>query len=110
MSSTERIGVLHMPSIALGPGAAREAGHHLKALGVSRAFVVTDRFLADSGLIDPVVEAVRAAGFETVEFAPFRSGALNVLAGLVPDSGALPAEHAPDRALGAGVSFPAEVA
>ncbi|MFM9124993.1 MAG: hypothetical protein ACKOSO_07545 [Actinomycetota bacterium] len=56
MSGTERIGVLHMPSIALGPGAAREAGHHLAALGVRRAFVVTDRFLADSGLIDPVVE------------------------------------------------------
>jgi len=64
--STERIGVLHMPSIALGPGAAREAGHHLAALGVSRAFVVTDRFLADSGLVDPVVEAVRAAGVEPV--------------------------------------------
>jgi hypothetical protein len=29
------------------------------------------------------MDAVRAAGFDTVEFAPFRSGALNVLAGII---------------------------
>ncbi len=52
--TTERISVLHMPSIALGPGAALEAGHHLKALGVTRALLVTDRFLLDSGLVDPI--------------------------------------------------------
>ena len=60
--STERISVLHMPSIALGPGSSREAGHHLKLLGVEHALVVTDRFLLDSGLIDPVVQAVEADG------------------------------------------------
>ena len=60
--STERISVLHMPSIALGPGSSREAGHHLRLLGVGHALVVTDRFLLDSGLIAPVVEAVEADG------------------------------------------------
>ena len=63
--STERISVLHMPSIALGPGSSREAGHHLKLLGVEHALVVTDRFLLDSGLIDPVVQAVEADGVVT---------------------------------------------
>ena len=60
--STERISVLHMPSIALGPGSSREAGYHLKLLGVGHALVVTDRFLLDSGLIDPIVQAVEADG------------------------------------------------
>ena len=57
-----------------------------------------------------VTEAVCAAGFETVEFAPFRSGALNVLAGLIADAAASPADRALEQARGAGVSFSAEVA
>jgi hydroxyacid-oxoacid transhydrogenase len=64
--STERISVLHMPSIALGPGAALEAGHHLQALGVTRALLVTDRFLLDSGLVAPIEAAVRDAGLDVV--------------------------------------------
>jgi alcohol dehydrogenase class IV len=67
--STERISVLHMPSIALGPGAALEAGHHLKALGVTRAFLVTDAFLLQSGLVAPIEAAVRADGLDVVTYA-----------------------------------------
>lgn len=67
--STERISVLHVPSIALGPGAALEAGHHLKALGVTRAFLVTDAFLLQSGMIDPIEAAVRADGLDVVVYA-----------------------------------------
>ena len=67
--STERISVLHMPSIALGPGSSLEAGHHLKLLGVQRAFLVTDRFLLESGLIAPIEAAVRADGIDVVTYA-----------------------------------------
>ena len=52
--SHERISVLHMPSIALGPGASLEAGDHLQALGVTRVFLVTDAFLLNSGLVAPI--------------------------------------------------------
>ena len=67
--STERISVLHMPSIALGPGASLEAGHHLQALGVTRVFLVTDEFLQRSGLIAPIEAAVRADGLDVVVYA-----------------------------------------
>ncbi|MBJ7334463.1 MAG: iron-containing alcohol dehydrogenase, partial [Thermoleophilia bacterium] len=67
--STERISVLHMPSIALGPGASLEAGHHLQALGVTRVFLVTDEFLQHSGLIAPIEAAVRADGLDVVVYA-----------------------------------------
>ncbi|MFM8567552.1 MAG: ATP-dependent sacrificial sulfur transferase LarE [Gemmatimonadota bacterium] len=48
--------------------------------------------------------AVHAAGFSTVEFAPFRSGALNVLAGVVGGEGVPPAPTVPS-----GAPIPAEV-
>ena len=64
--STERISVLHVPSIALGPGAALEAGHHLKLLGATRIFLVTDAFLLQSGMVAPIEAAVRADGLDVV--------------------------------------------
>ena len=67
--STEQISVLHMPSIALGPGAALEAGYHLTALGVTRVFLVTDAFLLQSGLVTPIEAAVRADGLDVVVYA-----------------------------------------
>lgn len=66
MSDRETVSVLFMPAIALGAGAALEAGHHLRQHAVTRALLVTDRFLADSGIVDPIAEAVRADGIEVV--------------------------------------------
>ena len=66
MSERETVSVLFMPAIALGAGAALEAGHHLRQLGVSRALLVTDRFLQDSGIVDPIAAAVRSDGIEVV--------------------------------------------
>lgn len=51
-----------------------------------------------------VMAAVHAAGFSTVEFAPFRSGALNVLAGVVSGEGVPPALTVPS-----GAPIPTEV-
>jgi hydroxyacid-oxoacid transhydrogenase len=49
------------PRIAFGPGAAQELGAHLSALGVTRPFVVCDRFVAEHELtaaLDAVVVTV----------------------------------------------------
>ena len=50
-------------------GRALETGWHLRRAGVTRALVVTDPHLAAIGLIDPVVEAIRAAGVDAEVFA-----------------------------------------
>src|SRR5262245_43987555 len=58
-----------MPPVLLGAGAARETGHHLTRLGVTRALVVTDEVLARLGVPDPVVAAIREAGVEAEVYA-----------------------------------------
>lgn len=63
---TETICTLVMPGLAFGSGASREVGWRAAGLGVSRALVVTDAFLAERGLHDSVVEACRQAGLEAV--------------------------------------------
>ncbi len=55
--------------LVFGPGCSLETGWHLRRAGVTRALVVTDPHLASIGLIDPVVEAIRAAGVEAEVFA-----------------------------------------
>ena len=54
--------------IKFGPGVTREVGHDMARLGARRVMVVTDPWLAGSGLVAPVLEALRAAGIEAVLF------------------------------------------
>lgn len=54
------------PRIAFGPGAAAEAGEQLASLGVTRAFVVCDRFAVDSGLADELTASLAPAGVDAV--------------------------------------------
>jgi hydroxyacid-oxoacid transhydrogenase len=58
----ETVAVLAVPKLAFGSGASTEAGAHLRALNVTRALLVTDAFLAQIGLHEPVLESIRAAG------------------------------------------------
>lgn len=51
-----------------GRGAALDAGWELARLGVRRAFVVLDPTLATLGTATPVLDAIHAAGIETVLF------------------------------------------
>ena len=52
------------PRIAFGPGAAAEAGEHIAALGATRAFVVCDRFVADSGFVEELTRTLAHAGVD----------------------------------------------
>ena len=63
---TEAICTLAMPGLAYGPGASREAGSRAAALGVSRALLVTDAFLAEQGLHEPVAASCREEGIDVV--------------------------------------------
>jgi hydroxyacid-oxoacid transhydrogenase len=69
VSANESIFTVAGTPLVFGPGAALETGWHLRRAGVTRALVVTDPQLAAIGLIDPVVEAIRAAGVEAEVFA-----------------------------------------
>lgn len=53
-------------TIHVGIDAAREAGNEAKLLGARRALLITDKVLASSGTIDPVVESLREVGIESV--------------------------------------------
>ena len=53
-------------SVVFGPGASSETGEHLRQLGVTRAFVVCDRFVTESGLGERFQESLRGAGVEPV--------------------------------------------
>ena len=55
-----------VPRIVFGAGASTETGDHLRTLGVTRAFVVCDRFVVDSGAGAKLADALRAAGIESV--------------------------------------------
>lgn len=63
------------PRILVEDGGARRLGEELKALGARHALVVTDAFLARSGLLDEALAGVTAAGvglsvFDRVEADP----------------------------------------
>ncbi len=61
--------VFRVPStIHFGVGAVSEAGGEAKRLGAQRALLITDKVLASTGTIDPVIESLKAAGVETIVF------------------------------------------
>ncbi len=55
-------------TIHFGVGAVSEAGGEAKHLGAKRALLITDKVLASTGTIDPVIESLSAAGVETIVF------------------------------------------
>jgi alcohol dehydrogenase class IV len=57
------------PPLRFGLGATEEIGDQLRALGVGKALIVTDRGLAKLGLPGRVAEKIEAAGVETEVFA-----------------------------------------
>ena len=48
--------------IHMGPGVADKAGQEANRAGVNRALLITDSFLLSSGIADPVINSLRAAG------------------------------------------------
>ncbi|HBG06504.1 MAG: alcohol dehydrogenase [Geobacteraceae bacterium GWC2_58_44] len=56
------------PEIIFGRGSLSQIGESVVRLGVSKAFLVSDREVISSGWVDLAVEYLRAAGLETVIF------------------------------------------
>lgn len=62
--------VFYVPSVNLiGTGVVSEVGEHVKALGLSKALLVTDAFLASSPLLEKVTKPLDEAG---VSYAIFK--------------------------------------
>ena len=69
------VATIALPRILrLGGGASRQLPDLLAGLGLSRPFLVTDAFLSESGLLDPLLQDLKAAGL-----------AVRVFTGTVPD-------------------------
>ena len=83
MLSNENFTVRPLPTIVFNRGAAKDINNHIQSLGKTAALIVTDKNLAASGLLDPILETIRAANlsvevFDSVEPNPTD---LNVEAG-----------------------------
>jgi alcohol dehydrogenase class IV len=52
-----------------GRGASASVGEHLRELGVGRALVVSDRGVADAGIVDAIVSHIGDAGLEATVYA-----------------------------------------
>ena len=50
-----------LPTIVFNRGAAQQLSNHIQALGKTSALIVTDKNLAASGVLDAVIDALRAA-------------------------------------------------
>ena len=68
MLSNENFTVRPLPTIVFNRGAANTLNNHIQALGKSAALIVTDKNLAASGVLDPILEALRAANLSVEVF------------------------------------------
>ncbi len=68
MLSNENFTVPPLPTIVFNRGAAKDLNNHIQVLGKSAALIVTDKNLAASGVLDPILEALRAANLSVEVF------------------------------------------
>ncbi len=68
MLSDENFVVRPLPTIAFSRGASKQLNTHIQALGLNSALIVTDKNLAESGVLDPVLDALRAANLRVEVF------------------------------------------
>ena len=57
-----------LPTIVFNRGAAQQLSNHIQALGKTSALIVTDKNLAASGVLDAVIDALRAANLKVEVF------------------------------------------
>ncbi|SFS59023.1 iron-containing alcohol dehydrogenase [Marininema halotolerans] len=58
-----------MPTkVVSGIGASKQAADEIKALGVTKAMIVTDNGIFQAGIIDPIAESLKAAGLDIYIF------------------------------------------
>ena len=68
MLSNENFTVRPLPTIVFNRGAAKDINNHIQSLGKTAALIVTDKNLAASGLLDPILETIRAANLSVEVF------------------------------------------
>ena len=68
MLSTENFTVRPLPTIVFNRGAAKDLNNHIQSLGKTAVLIVTDKNLAASGLLDPILEELRAANLSVEVF------------------------------------------
>lgn len=68
MLSNEEFVVPPLPTITFNRGASKSLSDHIQSLGKTAALIVTDKNLAASGVLDPVLDALRAANLKVEVF------------------------------------------
>lgn len=70
MAVREQVYGYYIPTVNLmGIGAANEIGNQVKVLGGSRILLVTDAFLAESGMADDIKAKIEAVGAKVIVYA-----------------------------------------
>lgn len=59
---------LRLPHITFGEGKSKEAGKKIAAWGCKKVLVVTDKGVVGVGLVDPIVECMKAEGLEVTVY------------------------------------------
>ncbi len=68
MLSDENFIVRPLPTIVFERGSSHKLSDQIQSLGLTSALIVTDKNLADSGVLDPVLDALRAANLKVEVF------------------------------------------
>ena len=68
MLSNENFVAAPLPTIVFNRGASSQLSNHIQALGKTSALIVTDKNLAASGLLDPIIEGLKAANLRVEVF------------------------------------------
>lgn len=56
------------PRVVMGPGSARTIGAEVKALGIKRVLIVTDKGIISAGLMKPIEDSLKAAKIQYAVF------------------------------------------
>lgn len=68
MLSNENFVAAPLPTMVFNRGAALQLSNHIQALGKTSALIVTDKNLAASGVLDAVIDALKAANLKVEIF------------------------------------------
>ncbi len=68
MLSSENFVVRPLPTLVFSRGASQQLSQHIQSLGLESALIVTDKNLAASGVLDPVLDALKASNLRVEVF------------------------------------------
>lgn len=68
MLSEENFVVNPLPTLVFSRGSSSQLSNHIQSLGLNAALIVTDKNLAESGVLDPVLDALKASNLRVEVF------------------------------------------